>query len=516
MTEKSVLDFLKEHKEKKPTAFHMPGHKGAEFFRRFGYGAFLDMLADADITEIAGADNLFQAEDVILAVMKKYERLYGVKKSYLLVNGTSGGILAAVMAAVPKGKKLIMARNCHKSVFNALALAGIEPVYAYPELISEYGISGAVLPDEISRLIAENPDAEAVIFPSPNYYGICSNISAIADVVHSAGKVLIVDQAHGAHLKFFSELCRGYLCNDKEGANEHNEEICFPKSAEEQGADITINSVHKTLGSFTQSAVINVNSERVDLYLLEDKLQMVESTSPSYLLMASLDMSANIVAEHRAEIFTEWKENIEWFLSEAKKIKGLSVMSPMKQGYLGEFDATKLNLDMSALGLSGDMLDEELMKRGIYSELVTGNILMCMTGIGNVRSDYEKLIVALRSIAEECVARLENKGETFIANRRCNSNLRSAVCNSKTYPDFGTLELQPVPKNKERVKLSKAAGKICASSIIPYPPGIPIVCPGERITAEIAEYVGELRKRGHKVIGISENGEITVGKEIVK
>lgn len=522
MAEKSILDFLKEHASEKPTAFHMPGHKGAAFFREFGYGDFLDMMADADITEIAGADNLFQAEDVILETMKKYERLYGVKKSYLLVNGTSGGILASVMASVSKGKKLIMARNCHKSVFNALSLAGAEPVYAYPELVSEYGISGAVMPDEIERLLAENPDAEAVILPSPNYYGICSDIAAIADVVHRAGKVLIVDQAHGAHLKFFSDYCGGRSAAE-DCVSEHDafgDALVFPKAAEEQGADITINSVHKTLGSFTQSAVMNVNSDKVDLYLLEDKLQMVESTSPSYLLMASLDMSADIIEKHGAQIFARWRDDIEWFLRETEKIKGLAVMSPVRQGYAGEFDATKLNLDMSALGLSGDMLDEELMKRGIYSELVTGNILMCMTGIGNVRSDYEKLIEALSEIAAEhekdaAECRKEVCGgdktccsecsEMPIVNKRCDSDCA----------DFGVLELCAVPEEKERVKLSEAAGRICASSVIPYPPGIPIACPGEKITEELADYISGLRAGGHKVIGVTENGEVTVGKENV-
>ncbi len=547
MAEKSIVDFLKEHAAKKPVAFHMPGHKGASFFREFGYSSFLDIMADADITEIAGADNLFQAEDIILTTMRKYERLYGVKKSYLLVNGTSGGILAAVMAAVPKGKKLIMARNCHKSVFNALSLAGIEPVYAYPEFISEYGISGAVSADEIARLLAENPDAEAVIFPSPNYYGICSDIEAIADVVHRADKILIVDQAHGAHLKFFSKFgslsgadMTGALseesvmrCADKALLSEDAAcssccvdaagNLCscavrFPKSAEEQGADIAINSVHKTLGSFTQSAVMNVNSDKIDLNLLEDKLQMVESSSPSYLLLASLDMSADIIDKHGPLIFARWKENIEWFLSEAKKIKGLSVMNSARQGASGEFDSTKLNLDMSALGLSGDMLDEELMKRGIYSELVTGNILMCMTGMGNVRGDYEKLLAALCEIAERYSGgRCREAGVCRAKNDlEMHKNEMGEVENggvSLGYPCFGTLELCSVPDDKEKVRLCESADRVCAVSIIPYPPGIPLVCPGEKITAELAAYVSELRARGHKVIGVTADGKVTVGKE---
>ena len=178
----------------------MPGHKGSAIFRKYGYGDFLDNFVDCDITEIPGADNLFQAEGIIMEAQQKYSRLYDVQHSYLQINGTSGGIIAAILASVKPGGKLIMARNCHKSVFNALTLGGIRPVYAQPELIEEHGILGAVAPEEIERCIRENPEAEAVILPSPNYYGICSDISRIAKIAHDAGKVLIVDQAHGAHL----------------------------------------------------------------------------------------------------------------------------------------------------------------------------------------------------------------------------------------------------------------------------------------------------------------------------
>ena len=493
---KGIVDFLRQHMEKKTVAFHMPGHKGAAFYEEFGYGGFLAALADADITEIPGADNLFQAEDVILATMKKYERLYGAKKSYLLVNGTIGGILASILSTVPKGRKLIMARNCHKSVFNALALAHAEPVYVYPELISEYGISGAVPPDEIKRLLEQNPEAEAVILPSPNYYGICSDISAIAEAVHQAGKILIVDQAHGAHLKFFAEentaMIKTCSHSDCTGSPAVKKAVKLPRPAEEQGADITINSIHKTLGSFTQSAVLNVNTDRIDLDALEDKLQMIESSSPSYLLMASLDMNAEIILQHGKELFARWQENLEFFYKEAEKISGLKIMRPKSS----EMDSTKLNLDMSRLALSGDMLEEALMKKGIYCELVTGNILMCMSGIGNTREDYERLLLALREVAND------NNEKLFIADKRYKGKC----------PDFGPLEFCRIPVEKVRVKIDDAAGRICAASIIPYPPGIPIACPGERITEELAVYVKKLRERGEKVIGVTENGEITVGK----
>ena len=170
MEDRGITQFLIKHAGESPVSFHMPGHKGSEIYRRYGYADFLGKIMDCDITEIPGADNLFQMESIIRETAEKYRELYGVKASYPLINGTSGGLIAAVLASVKKGRKLVMARNCHKSVFNALMLGGIEPVYAYPSMVEEYGISGKITPGEIERCLSENPDADAVILPSPNYY----------------------------------------------------------------------------------------------------------------------------------------------------------------------------------------------------------------------------------------------------------------------------------------------------------------------------------------------------------
>ena len=262
---KGVTQFLLSHARKNPVSFHMPGHKGSAIYRENGYGDFLDHFVDCDITEIPGADNLYQAEDIIADTMAKYRTLYDVRESYLLINGSSAGLVASILTCVPRGGKLIMARNCHKSIFNGLLMAGAEPVYLHPEMIDDYGISGEISLESVKVAIAEHPDASALILPSPNYYGICSDIKAIATAVHEAGMVLIVDQAHGAHLHFFGS---------------HLDEPF--KSADDLGADIVIQSTHKTLASFTQSAIVNLCTDRVDKYLFEDKLQLIESTSPSY------------------------------------------------------------------------------------------------------------------------------------------------------------------------------------------------------------------------------------------
>ncbi len=478
--QKPMVEFLMSHAQEQPVSFHMPGHKGSAIYRSFGYSDFLQDMMDCDVTEIPGADNLFQAEGIIKEVQEKYAQLYEVNNSYLLINGTSGGIIASILASVPRGKKLIMARNCHKSVFNALTLGNIQPVYAYPEMIEEYGISGKINENEIAGLLDENPDAYAVILPSPNYYGICSDVEKIAEVVHRKGRVLIIDQAHGAHLKFFSR----HKISD------------LPRSAEELGADLVVNSIHKTLASFTQSAVLNLNSDRVDRYVLEDKLQAIQSTSPSYLLMSSLDINASILEEHGAELMARWKEGLEYFYGEAAGIKGLKVMSR-----IAGLDKTKINLDMSALGLSGGELEILLMEHGIYSELITGNILMCMSGVGNTRRDFEKLIQALGEIASSrsCVK------ESNLA--AVKNSHQSSIC------AFARSEISEIPEIKTRVPLTDSKGLICASSVIPYPPGIPLVCPGEKFTDELIRYIQFLREHGEKVIGLNELGEVFVGQD---
>ena len=492
---KSVVPFLLEHIASDPVSFHMPGHKGSRIYRENGYGEILEALMECDITEIPGADNLFHTEGVILETMHRYRELYESKESYILINGSSAGLIAAVMTTVPQGGKLVMARNCHKSIYNAVSMAGGTPVYAYPEIVEGYGISGAVTAEEVRRLIEENPDCSACILPSPNYYGICSDIEAIAEVVHEAGKVLIVDQAHGAHLKFFDRYAP------------YGE----PMAAENLGADIVVNSTHKTLASFTQTAVVNICSDRIDKYAFEDKLQLIESTSPSYALMASLDVNAMLMENEGERLIGEWRRNVDWFKSASVAVPGLKIMEhPL-------LDDTKINLDMSAYGLDGLALEEKLRAEGIFSELATGNVTMCMTGIGNTRGDYERLLAALEKIAGDLEARANDNTADSV----------EAMAKSVSEDSQARVELKPqepvvlpnkilkqvgIPAEKERVPLEEGGGRVCAFPIIPYPPGIPVVCPGEIIDNEILDYVKSLRARGVNVMGIDDQGRIAVGK----
>ncbi|HZK01513.1 MAG TPA: aminotransferase class V-fold PLP-dependent enzyme, partial [Anaerovoracaceae bacterium] len=358
-----------------------------------------------------------------------------------------------------------------------LTLAGAGPIYAYPKIIEKYGISGEISVEEIEKLLEDNPDAAAVILPSPNYYGICSDIDAIAKVVHKYDKVLIVDQAHGAHLKLFNKFGIGN----------------FPKSAEECGADITINSIHKTLASFTQSAVLNLNSTRVSKDDLEDKLQCIESTSPSYILMASLDINARILLDHGYELMNEWNDNLNYFYEKAGEIKGLQLVEK-----INSMDFSKININFTKLGITGAELEKLLLKHKIYIELYTGDLVMCMTGIGNSRADMKALLKALGEISESSA---KNKVDIKTINTAQHS------------PAFKKSEIHEIPVDKIRVPLLESEGLICASSVIPYPPGIPLVCPGEKFEKDKIEYLKELLDGKHKIIGINEFDEVTAGKK---
>lgn len=477
--EKSISSFLINHGKKDTVSFHMPGHKGMRLFESLGYEAMLNNVADFDITEIAEADNLFQAETIIRETMDKYKKMYGSHETYLLVNGSSSGLIASIMSCVGKDDKIIVARNCHKSIYAGIEMAGAEPVYVKPELIDGMDITGEVRGQEIENALVQNKDVKAVILPSPNYYGICSDIEAIARICHENNVVLIVDQAHGAHLKQFEVFC-----------NNSN----LPKSAESQGADIVINSTHKTLCSFTQSAILNIMSPNIDLGNVGMNLQRMESTSPSYLLMGSLDLNADIISTHGDNLFKEWIDNLNYFYEEASSIHGIEVMNhPM-------LDFSKINIKANKLGYDGHALERYLMDCGIYPELISGDMVMCMTGVGNDRSDFDRLLKSLRNLEVS-----EVTGSVSCEGERKKEKSLAEILRLK-------IEKVDVPKHKKLIKLENATGEVCASAIVPYPPGIPVICPGERFDKELVDYLVTAIRHGEKIIGINKAGYVLVGR----
>lgn len=399
MEKNDLSAYLAEHAETEKASFHMPGHKGSEFFARLGYGDRLAGIADHDITEIQGADDLRHPEGIIKTLTDKYAALYGSGRAFISVNGSSALIMASIMTCVEPGHKVLAASDSHISVKNGAALAGAEIIYVKPQVL-DFGFGGAVIApgsisgdgdgfpagltaDSIAKALDKDPDIDAVILPSPNYFGIVSDIKAIADEVHRRGKILIVDQAHGAHLKMFADASQS-----------------MPVPAEECGADIVIVSTHKTMASFTQTAVVNIFGDRVDPEEYEKKLLMLESTSPSYVLMESLAINAEIMEKHGRKLADSWRADLDWFYRNAKTLPVIRVLTrDMVRGAGADLDDSKIVVDFSGAMLSGKEAEEILIDKGIYPEFHTGSIVMFLTGIGNVRKDYELLIEALAEIA---------------------------------------------------------------------------------------------------------------------
>ena len=500
MREYTIADFLRQNAEKDIVSFHMPGHKGRRsFFDKAGYASLLSNAASFDITEIPGADSLFDPHSVIKAVMDNYAELYGARHSELLVNGSSAGIIAAILSSVPVGGKLILGRNSHHAAYSALRLGGINPVYVRPSINAEYGLSAEISPYELEAACEADPDASAVFITSPNYCGMLSDIAVLADIAHEHGMLLIADQAHGAHLKFFD--------NDAEQSRADGAYVPQPRhAAESLGADIVINSTHKTLFSFTGSGILNICSDSVDADSVSEVLRMVQTTSPSYLLMASLDINEKIMRSKGAGIVKNWKDDVAFFMKQASRIHGLRVVrgyGPKGTGASDEEifplyryregpDPTKINISMAELGLSGDRLDSELRYRGIVSEMVHGDYVLLMTGAGNIRSDYERLIDALRDIAESYGI----------------GSAKEFQPRSFTEPE---LETAGLPLESEFVPLYEADGRVLSEPIITYPPGTPLACPGEILNMEAINLISEALASGSAVTGIDDEGLIRVG-----
>lgn len=498
--DKTIIEFLDENAKRKDVSFHMPGHKGrSDLYVQSGFGNFLNEIVRYDITEIPGADALYYPKSTLKKVMDGYAELYDVCHSELLINGSSAGVIASILSTVPLGGKLILGRNAHHSAYSALRLGGINPIYIQPETDPYFNLSAEISPYSLEAACKAHPDASAVLITSPNYCGMLSDIAVLADIAHEYDMTFIVDQAHGAHLKFF----------DYDAKALRNEGAFVPHiyhAAESLGADIVINSTHKTLLSFTGSGILNICSESVDINTVTEALRMLQTTSPSYILMMSLDINERIMREKGREIIASWKSDLEFFYRNAAKIDGLTVVQgggergtrgadeecfPLYRYREGP-DVSKINISMAELGLSGEKLERELRYKGIISEMVHGDYLLLMTGAGNKRSDYEKLLSALADIAS-------------------NYGVKNDIDTSTGSTSIPVPETAEVPVDFELVPLYESDGRVLYNPIISYPPGSPIVCPGEIMSMETISYITGLLTAGNRITGVDEEGMVKVG-----
>ena len=467
-----LYDKLKAYDSSDYYGFHMPGHKRNPDITK------VDLPYGIDITEIEGFDNLHHAEEVLREVQIRAASLYRAEETHYLINGSTAGILSAVMGCTKKGGKILMARNCHKSVYHAVFLNELHPVYLYPEFDETMELNVAVSPEKIECLLEEEKNIQAVVLTSPTYDGVLSDIERISKTVHRKGIPLIVDEAHGAHFGFHPY---------------------FPENANTKGADVVIHSLHKTLPALTQTALIHLNGNLIDRRRIRNYLQIFQTSSPSYVLMSSMDECLRTVMKRGEELFERYVRNLEYTRRQLKKLKQIRLLETET------FDRSKLVLSVKDTiekkehrFFTGKMLYEKLLSDyHLQMEMAAGSYVIAMTSIGDTKEGMDRLICALVEID----AQLEKKqGEQQLYDLpRLEQIYTSAEAEEKR-----------IMGNTQSRLWQQAAGMVAMEYAYLYPPGIPLIVPGERMTEETVKKMEDYQKKGFSVEGICVENYIEV------
>lgn len=471
-----LLDAITELIDTKPAYFRIPGHRlergvSTKWTDRVGKDVFA-----YDVTETPFTDDLHSPEGAIEEAQELLRDLYHADKSFFLVNGTTCGNEAMLLSAAFEGQEVMIARNAHKSAMMGLIMSGAKPVYIMPEILEEWGLQGGITPEKVRQTFIEHPQCKAFFLVSPSYYGIVSDLRAIADVCHEYGAMLLVDEAHGGHFYFYEKL---------------------PAGALEQGADVCVQSMHKVTGALTQSSVLHIKSKLVDVERLATNLHIVQSTSPNYLLMTSLDCARYELAMHGTEMM---KQALELAEDARKKIHAIDGFSCMGQEIMGQagvagVDRTRLVISAKELGLTGFALEEILFERyAVNMELADYQNVLAIVTYANTKDELDRLVKACEEIAQEY-----GKGEKIA----CEQPKLPLI------PEQVFTPRQAYFAKTEEVNWQQAIGKISAEMIAPYPPGIPIIYPGERITKEVWDYLEQFRKEKRHIHG-SRDGKLEI------
>lgn len=468
---KTVFDSLEEYGRSGAYPFHMPGHKRNQELLKEMYGRRELSPYAIDITEIDGMDNLHHADGILLEAQKRAAAVYGAGESFYLINGSTCGLIAAVFACTKQRGAILMARNCHKAVYHAAELRELSTFYLYPETVDDGELNGRILPETIREMLLACPAVSAVLITSPTYDGMVSDIRAIAKIVHEYGKALIVDEAHGAHYGFSPY---------------------FPENAIRLGADIVVHSLHKTLPSFTQTALLSVRKESafVDVEQVRKYLGMFETSSPSYVMMAGMDQCLGYVKENKGWLFAEFDEKLRDFYTFAKGLKNIRVVKKEYQ------DLSKILI--FAEGMSGQELAEVLRKKYLLEvEMAAPGYVLCLTTIFDTKEGFERLKHALLELDTGCRP-LQMNSQTH-SQRNSLTDLHTGKRNVLT-----TVCRISEASSSDRISVSlkEAEGAVSGDYLYLYPPGIPLVVPGERISREIMEMAVLLQKEGFELQGM--------------
>ena len=488
----NIFDKLKNYSDSDYYAFHMPGHKRN-----------LDLMDGTspyriDITEIDGFDDLHHAEGILKEAQERAAEVYHADETHFLVNGSTVGILSAILGTTEKGDSILVARNCHKSVYHAIYLNELDPVYLYPKFDTELGLSTEIDAADVQKALEEHPGIRAVMIVSPTYDGVVSDIEKIAEIVHEAGCLLIVDEAHGAHFGF---------------------DPYFPKSANMYGADLVINSLHKTLPALTQTALLHVNGERVNRRKVKRYLDMLQTSSPSYILMASIDACIHLLEQtqiQKCSIFKEYAAHIDNLREELKKLKYLKII---RTENTDRYDRSKFVISVKHAPMSSHELYERLLHDyHLQMEMLAGTYVLAMTTVGDTQEGLDRLRDALLAIDAELDAKLKSgSGQEQKPMQMTDTDLPLSGRQPSLEKVWTIAEAvkcrDVVPSRKGKIEtcgFADSAGHISLEYAYLYPPGSPLIVPGERITQEAVEILCWYQEHDFSIEGLQSEDSIEV------
>ncbi|XOQ43783.1 MAG: Arginine decarboxylase [Clostridium sp.] len=468
-----LLEALNQFKDMRIVPFDVPGHK-----RGRGNPELTEFLGEkclrVDVNSMKPLDNLCHPSSVIREAEELAAEAFGAHHAFFMVNGTTSAVQSMVMSACKKGEKIIMPRNVHRSAISALILCGAVPVYVNPGINTRLGIALGMSLSDVRRAIKENPDAKAVFVNNPTYYGVCSDLKSIVELAHKHHMLVLADEAHGTHFYFGEGL---------------------PVSAMAAGADMAAVSMHKSGGSLTQSSLL-LTGPNVDASYVDQIINLTQTTSASYLLMSSLDISRRNLALRGKEMFRRVVTMAEYARAEINRIGGYDAFSRelINGDTVYDFDVTKLSVHTLEIGLAGievyDLLRDEYDIQIEFGDI--GNILAYMS-MGDRALDLERLVAALSEIK-----------------RRYERDKTGMLTQEYISPQVMETPQRAFYADKEPVPVQNSAGRISGESVMCYPPGIPVVAPGERITPEIVEYILYAADKGAMLTGMKDTSLETI------
>ena len=433
---------------------HMPGHK------RNMQGNYLENAYQVDITEIEGYDNLYEPQGILKSAKEHAATVFGAEDTYFLVNGSTVGILTAICAVTGKGDKIIMARNCHKAVYHAVELWELQVSYIYPDILNDWQMADAIDVDILEEQLKQDKNISAVIITSPTYEGIVSDIEKIAELAHKYQIPLIVDEAHGAHFSFHPR---------------------FPKSAVYCGADVVVQSIHKTLPSFTQTALLHVNGNLVNRDKIEKYLSFFQTSSPSYLLIAGIDQCVSVLEEKKATLWDDFFRYRDEFISRTSKLRNIRVYNDKTA------DPCKLVISVKDTNISGIELQKQLLDEfHIQIEMAAETYIIGIVTQSDTEEGFNRLAKALLSIDGNL------HQEKMTTDIKVTQDIPQVIYNISKAAEMPF----------EGINLDNAVNRISAGYINLYPPGIPLLTPGELISEEMIGRLLQYHEEGLHLQGL--------------